>query len=230
MTDRTEHVGVRLTPEEREKFTEYIDDSNEFDHLSRFLRIAALRHIAREDEEQSIDPQRITEAVDSAVTPLTERLEQIEDHVLSIDSNVRDDDRIDKLARDIYSSLPVHDDETGLPELEEVGRHGDASDLALAQAISTPEMWSEYYDSDLQDVRRACARMQEYYPDVEFFRDEIGEPDIHIPTHDDITVSPTTSHTDVSAGGPDSTDSRSTDNTINLGRNTVRRYYKSGGD
>ena len=229
MTDRSEFIGVRLTPEEHRKFTEYIEDSNEFDSMSRFLRTVAHRYIATDDEELSLDPEEIIEAVDTAVMPLSERLDQIEDHVVSIDSNVRDDDKIDKLARDIYSSLPVHDDETGLPNLDEVGQYANASDIALVQAISTPEMWGEYYDEDLQDVRRACARMQEYYPDVKFARDELGGSDTQIPTHDDISISHATSHTDSFVENSEATDDERTP-TADLSHNTVRRYYKTQGD
>lgn len=118
MADRSEFVGVRLAPDEHEKFTEYIEDSNEFDTMSRFFRTVAYRYIATEDEESSLDPEEIVEAVGTAVTPLFERLDQMEEHIVSIDSNVRDDDKIDRLARDIYSSLPTHSDETGLPELD----------------------------------------------------------------------------------------------------------------
>ena len=234
MADRSEFVGVRLTPEKHEKFTEYIEDSNDFDIMSRFFRTVAYRYIATEDEEPSLDPEEIIEAVDTAVSPLSERLEQMEEHIVSIDSNVRDDDKIDRLARDIYSSLPTHSDETGLPELDDIGKYGDASDLAIVQGISTPYMWARYYDEDLQDVRRACARMQEYYPDVEFVRDDINRTDSHIERHDDLgqTSSSTTSHTshtDHRAGSDDGSTSRRVD-ISNRDDGAVRRFYKTGGD
>lgn len=234
MTERTELVGIRLTPEEHEKFTEYIEDSNEFDSMSRFFRTIAHRYVATEDEEPSLDPEEIIEAVDAAVTPLSERLEQMEEHIVSIDSNVRDDDKIDRLARDIYSSLPTHSDETGLPELDDIGKYRDASDLAIVQGISTAYMWARYFDEDLQDVRRACARMQEYYPDANFIRDDINNTDTHIQSHDDLgqTSSSTTNHaphTDIRAGSDDGSTSRSVD-ISNRDDGTVRRFYKTGGD
>lgn len=229
MPDRSETIGVRLTPAERDKFERYVEESNEFDSLSRFFRTIAHRYIAVEDEEPSLDPEEVIDAVDTAVTPLEDRLERIEDHVLSIDSNVRDDDKIDRLARDIYSSLPTHRDETELPDLDEVSQYGNASDLALVQAISTPYMWAEYYDEDLQDVRRACARMLEYYPDVKFVEDETDSQTSSIPDHDDLSVDTTPSHTDQSFGQNEQSVSHST--TVgDSGPSTVRRYYKTGGD
>lgn len=229
MPDRSETIGVRLTPAEREKFENFLEDSNEFDSISRFFRTIAHRYIATDDEDQSLDPQEIIGAVDTAVTPLEEQLERIEEHVVSIDSNVRNDDKIDRLARDIYSSLPTHRDETELPDLDEVSQYTNASDLALTQAISTPYLWAEYYNEDLADVRRACARMLEYYPDVEYVQERRGGPDSHIPDHDDINVGHVSDHTDSSIRqnkGRISHRSKIGDED----RSFVRRYYKKGGD
>lgn len=229
MTERSETIGVRLTTTEREKIEDFLEDSNEFDSISRFFRVIAHRYIETSDEDHSLDPQEVIDAVDQAVTPLHQRVEQIEEHVVSIDSNVRNDDKIDRLARDIYSSLPTHKDATGLPDLDEVGQYGSASDLALTQAISTPYLWSKYYDEDLADVRRACARMREYYPDVQFVRDTTGGTDSPIPIHEDINLNPPPKHTDVSPGQNNRTGARNLK--VSEGdQKAVRRYYKTGGD
>ena len=228
MTDRSEIVGVRLTPEEREKFEDFLRGEDEFDSMSRFFRVAAHRHIATNDEDATIDPEEIIDAVDSAVTPLSERLERVEDHVLSIDSNVTNDDKIDRLARDIYSSLPAQSGTNELPDFDEIGQFEAPSDLALAQAISTPDIWAQYYDEELADVRRACARMLEYYPDVKYVQDKTGGPDSHIPSHDDINVGHVPSHTD-SLNDQDSSSTRE-QRIRDRDRSTVRRYYKESGD
>lgn len=228
MTNRTEHVGVRLTPDEYDKFEDYIESSNEFDSMSRFFRVIAHRTVATDDEEDvSIDADEIIDAVDTVVSPIADRLEQVEEHVVSIDSNVRDDDMIDRLARDIYATLPTHSDASGLPALDELGRYESASDLAIAQAVSTPEVWAEYYDENLQDSRRAVARMQEYYPDVQIYRDETASED-QIQLHDDVDVSHTPSHTDQFASG--SSTSVSSGSTEDRSGTTVRRYFKTSGD
>jgi hypothetical protein len=229
MTERSETIGVRLTPTEREKFEDFLRDSNEFDSMSRFFRVIAHRYIETSDEDPTLDPQEVIDAVDQAVAPLQQRIEQIEEHVISIDSNVRDDDKIDRLARDIYSSLPNHKDATELPNLDEVSQYANASDLALTQAISTPYLWSKYYDEDLADVRRGCARMLEYYPDVKFVTDSTGGSDSPIPVHEDIDLTPPPRHTDVSPGRDNRTSNRIP--RVSEGdQNTVRRYYKTEGD
>ncbi|WP_435099935.1 hypothetical protein [Halorubrum sp. N11] len=228
MTDRSETVGVRLTPAEREKFEDFLREEDEFDSISRFFRVAAHRHIATANEDVSIDPEEIIDAVDSAVTPISERLERVEDHVLSIDSSVTNDDKIDLLAQDLYSSLPTHSKADGLPDFDKIEEFDTPSDLALAQGISTPEIWAEYYDEELADVRRACARMLEYYPEVNYIQDTAGESKTHVPVHDDVGQTNTSRQVD-SIAGQNSSSSRP-QKTQEQGHSTVRRYYKESGD
>jgi hypothetical protein len=159
MPDRSETIGVRLTPDEREKFEEYIDETNEANSLSRFLRIAAHRHIETEDEDQSIDTEELIEIVDSSVSPLYGRIDKIENHLMEIDSNTSNDDKIDRLARDLYSSLPVYSSPEEFPSFTEISNFEDPTDLSLVKSISTPYLWAEYFEEDLSDVRRACGRM-----------------------------------------------------------------------
>lgn len=223
MTDRSEVVGIRLTPEEREKFEEFIQEGNEFDSLSRFFRVTAHRYMNTEDVEATIDQDEIIRAVDSSVTPLVERLDRVEEHVLSIDSNVTTDDKIDQLARDLYTSLPTHSSKSDLPDFDTVSQFDTPSDLALAQAISTPEVWAQYFEEDLADTRRACARMLEYYPDVEFVEDTTAGSDSNIPRHDDLSI-------DQSEGvsvGDSSLSAEAKDEGPD--KSTVRRYYKTSG-
>ncbi|WP_248517924.1 hypothetical protein [Salinarchaeum laminariae] len=224
MANRTEYVGVRLTPDEHDKFEKHIESSNEFDSMSRFFRVLAHRDVAADDEDVSVDADEIIDAVNTAVSPLAERLEQVEEHIVSIDSNVRNDDKIDRLARDLYSTLPVHADESELPDLGKAAQHAK-SDLAKAQSISTAELWAEYFSEDLQDMRRACARMEEYFPDVQIVRAEVDSDESSL-LHGDVSVESPTSHTDQSTG---------IDRTVSTSSNpgsetTVRRYFKTRGE
>lgn len=141
-----------------------------------------------EDVEATIDQDEIIRAVGSSVTPLVERLDRVEEHVLSIDSNVTTDDKVDRLARDLYTSLPTHSSKSDLPDFDTVGQFDTPSDLALVQAISTPEVLAQYFEEDLADARRACVRMLEYYPDVEFVEDTTEGADSNIPRHDGLSV------------------------------------------
>jgi hypothetical protein len=198
MTDRSEFVGVRLTPDEREKFQSYVDESDEFSSLSRFFRVVAHRELATEDDQPTLDPQEVVQAVGDALTPLETQLDQIEDHVLSIDSSVRDDNKLDKLARDIYAALPIHESEDEFPGLdkESLEKYANTSDLALVQATSTPFMWAQYFDEDYTDIRRACSRMLEYYPDVNYVEGKIGGASSeYVDQHSDISKAQPTGET-----------------------------------
>lgn len=215
MPDRTEIIGVRLTPDEREQFEEYIDETNETGSLSRFFRIAAHRHMKTAQEDQSIDTDELHEVVESAVSPLYERIDQIENHLIEIDASTSDDDEIDRLARDIYSSLPVHSSPEEFPDFSKISQYEDPTDLSLVKSISTPYLWAEYFEEDLPAVRRACARMLEYYPDVDYVEDstekDSTEKPRQIPTHANVSA-PKTNQTQTS--------------TLNHDHDIVRRYYK----
>lgn len=227
MVDRTETVGVRLTPDERERFESFVKDNNECGSLSQFFRLAAYNFTTEDKEDVSLDTEEIVQAVDVGIAPVTERLDELEEHVLSIDSRVNDDDKIDKLARDIYSALPVHQSASDLPDIRSPDELDDASDFVLAQKISTPYLWSQYFDEDVADVRRACSRMQEYYPDVEFVREDLRREDRgSVPTHNDIDVNTPASHTDLSFSASGSQETQTTTSSSE-GNRTERRYYKT---
>jgi len=191
MAKRTETIGVRVTPAEKEKFDSYAEEHNEFDSASRMLRVLAHRHIASDGQDESIDTDEIVDAVSVSMSDVHERLDRLEDHILSIDSHTSDEDEVDKLARDIFSSLPVHSDASELPDMFEIARQMIEDDFTMAQSLSTPSAWANYYDVEVATARRACARMLDYYPDVEFSRVEMG--DVNVPIGDgtsgDISVS-----------------------------------------
>ncbi|WP_408956676.1 hypothetical protein [Natrinema sp. 74] len=170
MPNRSKTIKVRLTPSEKEEIEEHLDESNETASLSDFGRLALLRHIRTDDEETAtIDSEEITDAVDVALSDVHERLDRMESHILAIDSHTNNDDEIDKLARDIFRSLPTATDASELPSLWEVGTTTADDDYSLAQSLSTPSAWANYYDVDVPVARRACARMLEYFkPDVQY--------------------------------------------------------------
>jgi hypothetical protein len=227
MVDRTETVGVRLTPEERADFEEYIEDNNECNSLSQFFRLAAYNFKKTDDQDVSIDPDEIVEAVDIGVSPIMEQLNELEEHVLSIDSRVSNDDKIDKLARDIYSALPTHESGSDLPEIRDASELSDDSDFVIAQKISTPYYWSKYFDEGVADVRRACSRMQEYYPDVKYVSEELTLDDgENVPSHQDMDFNTPSSHTDFSNESRNSGTTSNT-NSRSRGNRTERRYFKT---
>ena len=171
MANRSKTIKVRLTPDEKEEIEEHLKEANESASLSDFGRLTLLRHIRTgdEDEAPTVDPEQITDGVEVALSDVHERLDRMESHILAIDSHTNNDDEIDKLARDIFTSLPTATDASELPSLFEIGTAGKGDDYSLAQSLSTPSAWANYYDVDVSVARRACARMLDYFSaDVEY--------------------------------------------------------------
>lgn len=174
MANRTETLKIRVTPEEKEDIIEYMEESQEAATISDFGRLVLRRYISDSDEEATIDTEEIIDAMDIALSDVHERLEKLDDHILAIEGRTSKEDEIDKLARNIYSALPVCETEDDLASMADVARLEDADDFTLAQMLSTPNAWAQYYGIDETMARRACATMLEYYPDAHFVREEMG--------------------------------------------------------
>lgn len=210
MADRTEFVGVRVTEDEREKFRKFIDEeTDEFDTLSRFLRVTALRYINKDDEPATVNTQEIESAFEQTISPLYDRLDQLEDHIIAIDSRTTSNDKIEQLAQEIYHELPAYRDESELPEISDEFEPGVFNDSVLTQTISSPFVWAQYFDEDIADVRRAFARILDYYPSVDYVEYNIGEAAEKVPTFADLAG-------DTETGSP--------------AKNIIRRYFKKESD
>lgn len=120
-------------------------------------------------------------------------MNQLENHIIAIDSRTTDNDKIDQLAQEIYHELPVYRDESELPEISSDLEPGMFNDSVLAQTISSPFVWARYFDEDIADVRRAFARILDYYPSVEYVEEALGEAAEGIPTFADLGVDTETS-------------------------------------
>lgn len=172
-------IGVRVTEEEKKKFEDYAEEHNEFDSASRMLRVLAHRHVETDgQQEAAIDEEDLVRSMDVALSPVVERLERLEEHVTEIDSQTSDDDEIDKLAREIYDALPEHLDGEDLPSMEEIAPKLAESTHSVARTLSTASAWADHFGVDRAQARRACARMLEYYPDVDYYTIEMGDVDL----------------------------------------------------
>lgn len=72
---------MRVTEEEKAKFRRFMDETDEFDTLSRFLRVTALRYINTKDEPATVDTQEIESAFEQTISALYDRLDQLENHL-----------------------------------------------------------------------------------------------------------------------------------------------------
>ncbi|USZ74066.1 hypothetical protein NGM07_11425 [Halorussus vallis] len=179
MPNRTEMIGVRVTPEEKEEFQKHIDETNEFDSIPRMMRTLVKGHINSDGQQDvAIDEEDLIRSMDVALSPVVERLERLEEHITEIDAQTSDDDEIDKLARSIYESLPEYLDGEELPDMEELAHRIVESEHSVAHTVSTPSVWAQYFGVEPSEARRACALMLKYYPDVEFDTIEMGDIDV----------------------------------------------------
>lgn len=173
---------------------------------------------------------------------MTQQLDDVEQHVLSIDANTSDDDEIGKLAKDIYNTLPVHESGSDMPSIEDVLRRSNISEGEITRQVSTAYVWSQFFGSAIADTRRACVQMLDSYPDAEVITENIEETGktsndsamrnnrVHDFQHTDVDFNVSTEpEVDETCAPGDDSDTQPTD-VVQDGMTTVRRYYKTRED
>lgn len=166
MTDKSEMIRVRVTPDEKQEIQDYLNETGEFPSMSRMLRTLAKQHIRTDEDTASIDPDEIVDAVEIGLSDVTEYLQNMDDRLANVEQKVSDEDEIDKLARELYDEIPVVKSEEEMRNLDSHVRLGDADEAAI---ISTPDAWADFFDVDLPMIRRALARANDYYPDLHYY-------------------------------------------------------------
>lgn len=169
MPTRSKTLKIRVTPAEKEKIEEYMGESNEAASLSDFGRLALLKHITSSDEEQpSINTDEVMDAMENALTEVSGDVAEVSSRLSDIESSIRTDDETDKLAREIYHTLPEHESGDEFEYLESIHIADAEERLDRAQYASSPRAWAKWFGKDVSDIRAACGRMLEYYPDVDY--------------------------------------------------------------
>jgi|GEM_PF-5550227 len=177
MANRTETIKVRVTPDKKEKFEKYIEDTGEFPSVSQLLRVSANEHIKQDDEQTpDIDAEQLTNAVEDGLSDVHERLARIEQEVNRVDTAVQPNkEDVDDLADDIAMQLPVMNSSEELRDtnaIMEERAHSGMSDLEFTKEMSTIEFWADFVDADENKTRRAITRAANWYPDVQWTYDE----------------------------------------------------------
>lgn len=195
MTDRTEQVKFRVTPEFKTEIEQFIDESNEADSFASLCR-TSIRH-RMHDSESNIDSEEISRSVEVALEPVERELEELNDRLANVEQQVRavDEESIDELANDIYQILPelTEDDleyeEFGKPIQWQDGEDSfvgvDVHPLWLpldklegeihnpesvedVQKASTATAYANFFEVDEATARRALSRMVVSYPDADY--------------------------------------------------------------
>lgn len=195
MTDRTEQVKFRVTPEFKTEIEQFIDESNEADSFASLCR-TSLRHRIYE-EESSTDSDEISRSVEVALEPIEHELEELNDRLANVEQQVRavDEESIDELANDIYQTLPeMTEDDLEYEEFGKPIQWQNDGDLyvgvdphplwlpldKLEGAIHNPESiedvrkastataYANFFEVDEATARRALSRMVDSYPDADY--------------------------------------------------------------
>jgi len=164
---RDNRITLRVSTAEKVQIEEWVEQDPDFETKSEFLRAAARDYAG--DSETSIDPDQIVEAVDIAISPVHEDLEEIKNRIASVEAAATEpDDEVTRLAEQLAAELPVHPD-GNLPDLaHEVPEDISEGSARAARILSNPTAWAAYFETEAADVRAALSLAQRWYPEVTF--------------------------------------------------------------
>lgn len=182
MANRDKSIRVRVTPDEKSEFEEYVEESREFNSLSDFLRGSAYREMSDTDDG-SVDTDELVSVVESSFQDVTDDIDEIRRGLSVVKDNVLEDDEAQNLAAELYDALPIHEDRSGFewpwPDADsrmENGIHiierGSVDSIQDARAWSDAEAWAEYFDESIERTQRALSLCLSQYPDVAVAEEE----------------------------------------------------------
>jgi hypothetical protein len=174
MGDRSELIKVRVTPDQHADIKAHLDETEEWGSLSTFGQQVLVDYVReggdgdQTEENVSIDPSDIIDAVEMGLAPVNERLDRMEDELLELQNMVQTDTETRDLADQLYDNL-VH-----VPDGQTIE---DISPLVTNEAflIGTPEALGEEFGAEPGVVRRALDMADRLYPDVAYIVDSKGD-------------------------------------------------------
>jgi len=176
MGDRTELIKVRVTPDQHEEIKDYLDETEEWGSLSTFGQHVLVDYVRNggddgdesRDEPVSIDTSDIMDAVEMGMSPINERLEQIERNMREMHEILHNDPEVRELADQLYENLIEVPDGQTIEDLSPI--HPDDAFL-----IGTPEALGNEFGEDAGTIRRGLDLAEKLYPDIEYIVDDHGE-------------------------------------------------------
>lgn len=175
-------VGVRVSSHEKKKFEEFLEteEGQRHNSIADMMRTTAHNEINNAGESE-LNADEIINAVEIALSDVTEELDSLNTQMTVIKDSISDDKDIQELAAEIYEYLPKHDIDPfdfGIehwdPDLQqeeyELGIP-DESNFSVNSSEDlkewpTVDAFAEYLDEPRADVQRALSWAKEYYPDV----------------------------------------------------------------
>jgi len=172
MGDRTELIKVRVTPDQYEEITEYLEETEEFGSLSTFGQHVLVDYVRdggdSTEQDVSIESEDIIDAVEMAMSPVSERLEKIENEMLEMQNMMQTDTEVRELADQLYDKLVEVPADQTIEDLTPL----QPDEAAL---VGSPEAFADEFGEDEGVVRRALDMADRLYPDVDYIVTEVGE-------------------------------------------------------
>lgn len=175
---RDDQLNIRVSESEKAAFEEYVEETHEYKSVAQMMRQLAHMEIKDGGQSRSIDPDQMRTILNETIQPLTNQINDLDERLTDLSSQVSDDDEIDRLTRNIYHNLPEHESPDELVDLFEYEQSVEdaADDLSVARAITTAPAWAAYFDVSESDARTACAQLKRYYPDARHFDEKWEQP------------------------------------------------------
>lgn len=182
MGNRDKAIRLRVTPDEKEEFEEYVQQSREFDNLSDFLRGSAYREMADSDDP-SVETDELASLIESSLQDVMDGIGDTRTELSVIREHIVEDDEVQNFAAELYDSLPIHEDRSGFewpwPEAEsrvengiQIVERSSIDSIQDARAWSDAEAWAEYHDESVERTQRALSLCLSQYPDVAVAEEE----------------------------------------------------------
>ncbi|MDB2294365.1 hypothetical protein PM085_19330 [Halorubrum ezzemoulense] len=169
---RTKTIKIRVTPGDKKKFEDYLEQTRESSSLSAWFRWLGHNRIESEDKTSTaeIDPEQVTNAVEIGVSDLTERTEELAGEIALLENQVKPTSEIEELAKELLELLPIHPDNELTP-VDQITKGLD--ELEGVQQTTTPSAWSVYLNEPEPKIRRALKWLSEF-PEVKSTKGSLG--------------------------------------------------------
>lgn len=172
--NRTERVVVKLSERELKRWEKASEKEPNCSNRSEFIRLAVTRQIDGAIDRDAVkdldlgaevDTEEIINAVDIAMSDVTERLESIENRFseLKVDIEKERGKEVSELAQKVYRALPRVAPGEELPDPEKMDHIPEDK---MAEQTSTVYAWADEYDVEQRIMRDALKEAQDAFVDV----------------------------------------------------------------
>lgn len=139
-----ENVNLRVAPERKDEWKQYVDDSPEAGNLSQLIRLAVTRHMQSEEPQQERRQPETSGEVLEALNGINNTLDDMEERLGALERESQQTGPMYSLEKVAFDRLPVRPDEWGTTPVEKWGK--TAEDIARE------------INAEIDDVKEALER------------------------------------------------------------------------